>query len=596
MTKRKIAAVDFETFYIKGEYSIREMGGYKYTHDPRFDAYMVSIATSEGDQFVGHPKDFDFSCICGGDWEWVSHNARFDFDVYLALHENNPSDYPIPENWYCTSDMAAYFQIPRSLESVVKVVYKRQLKKSVRDNMSGRRVSDLTDYEKEELRKYALADSEECLRFYLDYSERWPDDEKTISVINRTIGQNGVYVDVPYLERAGKHLQGILDKACSKMPWVAKGDKPLSLKAVKEECASLGIEAPKSMAKDSEEFENWLELHGSKYEWALETGKYRSANRLKKVVETMQSRIQPDNTMEIYWLYFGAHTGRFSGSEGFNAQNLPRLPVFGVDLRKAVIPPKGHVIITCDASNIEFRTLMYWAKDEGMLQMLRDGYNPYEAVASMFGGWKGEKGTLKKENPQTYAMFKAIALGCGFGMGGERFRVSAKTLTGGAYTPTLEQATSNVYEFRSAVPSCKRLWDTLQNEIRNASCRETPNLQLKLPSGRRMIYRQIDCNDGEYTALTIRKGQFARTKIYGGLLSENLSQALARDIFVYHMKKVVEAGLQICLHTHDEIVIYSPEETALENQKKIETIMSTPPPWIDLPLGVESEICSHYKK
>lgn len=589
----KTAAIDFETYYDKN-CSIKNLGGYQYTHHKDFDAYMVSIVTSEGDEFIGHPSEFDFSCITGEDWEWVSHNARFDIDVYLTLAEKE--DLPFPENWYCTADMSAYLQMPRSLEKMVETAYNKTLKKSVRSNMTGRKYDGLTDFEKRELREYALEDSRWCLKAWLDFGKFWPQHEREISVANRVIGQQGVYIDVPYLQESINSLDGVMQEAEKKIPWIERGEKPLSTDAIKEECDRVGIPKPSSFAKTSEDFDKWIEEYGEKVEFAKAVGQYRSANALQKKAQTMLDYRRPDGTMELQWLYFGAHTGRFSGTGGFNSQNLPRGSIFGVDLRRAIIPPKDHVIITCDASNIEFRTLMYFAGDKQMLKTLREGFNPYEAVAKMIGGWDGEKGTLKKTDPQMYATYKAIALGCGFGMGPERFIASAISFTGGAYRPNFDQALENIRAFRSTIPSAPNLWRRLDDAIQSVANKNPGKLIIKLPSGRKLLYRDIKGEVRDFKATTIRKGNFARTKIYGGLLAENLSQALARDIFTWHLLKCLERDINVVMHTHDEIVCYAHKEDALRVNCLIRSIMRTCPPWIDIPLDVESEICEHYKK
>jgi DNA polymerase len=85
-----------------------------------------------------------------------------------------------------------------------------------------------------------------------------------------------------------------------------------------------------------------------------------------------------------------------------------------------------------------------------------------------------------------------------------------------------------------------------------------------------------------------------RFELYGGLLTENLVQATARDVFAYHILKLTEAGHRVIFHSHDEVIV----EAALETDpKEVEKIMSCPPPWLPgCPLAAEAKEATHYKK
>jgi DNA polymerase len=86
-------------------------------------------------------------------------------------------------------------------------------------------------------------------------------------------------------------------------------------------------------------------------------------------------------------------------------------------------------------------------------------------------------------------------------------------------------------------------------------------------------------------------------KLWGGILAENASQAMARDILCYMMLQLEKAGINVVLHVHDEIVAECEEQDAEEVLKTMSEIMSTPPPWcLDLPLACEGYISQLYKK
>ena len=86
-------------------------------------------------------------------------------------------------------------------------------------------------------------------------------------------------------------------------------------------------------------------------------------------------------------------------------------------------------------------------------------------------------------------------------------------------------------------------------------------------------------------------------KLWGGFVAENASQALARDIFSDMLVRVNEAGHNVIMHVHDEIVVETDANKAEEVLKEVLEIMSTPPTWIsDIPLSADGTILTRYTK
>ena len=85
--------------------------------------------------------------------------------------------------------------------------------------------------------------------------------------------------------------------------------------------------------------------------------------------------------------------------------------------------------------------------------------------------------------------------------------------------------------------------------------------------------------------------------MWGGLVAENASQGLARDIFSDMMVRVASAGHKIVMHVHDELVVEAPADKAEETLADIIKTMSTPPEWIpDIPVSAEGSILRRYEK
>ena len=98
---KKVAALDFETFYSK-DYSIAGSSTYQYVTHPEFDAYLVSIYCPEF-EYVGLTKDYDFTRLDG--YTLIAHNASFDQRVFERCQEMGIIPQNIKVEWECSADM-----------------------------------------------------------------------------------------------------------------------------------------------------------------------------------------------------------------------------------------------------------------------------------------------------------------------------------------------------------------------------------------------------------------------------------------------------------------------------------------------------------
>ena len=179
------------------------------------------------------------------------------------------------------------------------------------------------------------------------------------------------------------------------------------------------------------------------------------------------------------------------------------------------------------------------------------------------------------------------------------------------YGMPIEEAEKSVKLYRTKLSSIPDYWGELNNAVRSGhnlimndpSLRgeDEARLRLPLPSGRVLDYGFIQAEKSErgtqYVAKVNRNGKTLPMKLWGGVLAENLSQALARDIFSYMMLEIDKKGIEIIFHVHDEVICECAEEDAEEVLATLIEIMSTPPQWIpDIPLGAEGEILTKYQK
>jgi DNA polymerase len=266
--------------------------------------------------------------------------------------------------------------------------------------------------------------------------------------------------------------------------------------------------------------------------------------------------------------------------------------MFGVDLRSLIAPAKGYRLLAVDLSQIEVRTLCWLAEDKDTMSEIAASDDIYEAFAIRFGLWDKDKGSMRENDPKTRHMVKAIVLGCGYGCGPEKFAMISKM------DPLEAEGAVNLY--RTKMKKVVSLWRKY-NEDMGLSRDQQDEFSIDLPSGRSLNYGRLQAvsqkGRTQYVAMMNKHSKKMPVKVYGGLLAENASQALARDIFCDMLCRIHDAGLKIIFHVHDEVVLEVPEETANLDLQRVIKIMSTPPEWIpDIPLAAEGSILTKYTK
>tara|TARA_R110000772_G_scaffold50668_1_gene116466 strand:+ start:9967 stop:11745 length:1779 start_codon:yes stop_codon:yes gene_type:complete len=586
-------AVDFETFYNK-TVSIKTLGPRGYFSHPEFDSYLVSVVGSDGYEFVGHPEKWDWSMLKG--CTVLSHNASFDETLYKFGVEKGW--YPAVEydRWCCTADMAAYLGLPRNLAGSSLVALGIKPDKSTRGNMMNKRWENMTDEFQAEVNEYALVDSRLCLQLWQKLADQWPDSEKEISRVNREALQKGIPIDQAALRKNIESVKEYLFDAESAIPWMGE-KKTLSRVAFNDECRKVGIMPPPSLAQDNPEAVKWIAEHGAKYQWVKSVGEWRRINAMLKKLEAIDQATMADGRYYGNIMYWGGHTGRFSGGGGnLNLQNLPKADMFGANLRHLIVPKKGKKLIVVDLSQIEVRTLLWLAGDEETMQEVRKTDDIYEAFAIMFGMWDPAKGSLKAGDNDLRQIVKAIVLGSGFMAGPTAF--AAK------YGYPEEEAEKSISMYRTKMKKIVAFWKKLKQNI-EGSMIVGEDLEEELPSGRSMRYgklkkvKQIVNGKTKISNIAILMKHSKRTpvRIWQGLVTENLAQALARDIFADMMVRIEHAGHDILFHVHDELILEVDENKADEVLAEVTEIMSVPPAWIpDIPLSAEGHVMNRYDK
>jgi hypothetical protein len=578
-------AVDFETEFDKS-YSVKTLGPVAYVNDTRFNCYLVSICGDDGFEWVGHPKDAPWWQINGG--TWVSHNRGFDAAVFLRLLKMGiVPDQVGPSEWFCTADLCAYLQFPRALADACQELFGVKLKKDVRAKQRGKKYPDEL-WPDSELAEYAMDDARYCLKLWIEYGHLWPDHERWLSHLTTFWGYGGIYVDRNRVEQDIAALKTLRWNAEQALPWTGDGETVvLSVKHLAAACRDAGIEPPPSLAMTDEDCEAWLEKYGDQYPWVGAMRDWRRTNMLLTKYEAIRNRTDARNRMSYNLKYCGAqHTGRWSGDAGVNMQNLPRGDLFGCNLRNVFIPAPGHKFVVADFSQIEPRVLAWLAEDHKLLDEIAKHHDFYEAQARAMGLWSGD--AELRSDPKTRHLVKGLNLGLGYGMSWQRFA----QITG--MDPTEAQRLTALY--RAKNKPVLDMWGELERKARIAAGRkDNRTLSLELPSGRTIRYFDMK-NNPKLTGAVVRGGR--RVFLWGGFLTENMTQAVAREVMAAALLRVDQIpDCRIVWHVHDEIICEVPDALAGAKQREIESAMTAPPEWAsDLPIAVESSIEERYTK
>lgn len=584
-----VYAVDFETTYQKGVRDIVSMGAHNYLRHPETRIYLVSMY-GPGVLYAGPVEQAPWDLI--DRHVWLSHNRTFDSEVYDVARERGqiPSACLGPKAWHCTADQSANAQCPRSLKDSSKVVLNREMSKDVRDQMSG---AELTPAFLEECKAYALTDAITCHDLFEELP-KLSELETKASQHTTLMCRRGVGVDRAKLAAAIERAKQELFSAQSLVPWFgeldAKGKEiPItSPKALARACASAGIPAPESTAKNDPGFDEWCERYGDSAPFVAAVAKVRSANRLLTVLEAMEARRDGDRL--YYGLkYAGAqHTLRWSGDSGLNMQNLPRKEMFGVDVRSLIVPKPGYAFVSADYSQIEARVLPWIAGDTKLIALLAQGMDIYEAHARATMGYTDPR-PLKEGNPEMRQMSKIRVLGLGFMMGYTTLMHFAKT-SAGVTIPPLE-AKAVVDNFRQQNVPITSLWARLGGAMRRAMIQEPGStFETKLPSGRTIKYFNVHEDGG----MRAQKVKGAPADYWSsGRITENLVQGIARDILAHAVVNLEAAGIPVVLHVHDEVLCEVPLDQAAEACQEVKRIMETLPEWANgLPLKSDAKLLS----
>lgn len=614
--------IDIETY---SRVDLKNSNVYRYTEDPEFQILFAWYAIDDGPLHLALTQN-EIATIPGlwdDSVEKVAHNAAFEricFSEFLRRREGgDPFTYLDPEPWTDTMALAGEHGYPRKLEQLAVALGgekkdtagTRLINLFCKPNRKGERVmpEDKPD-EWMQFLEYGRQDVV-VLREVEQALPGWPNEaERQAYLTDQRINDTGIAVDRDMVVAAinvgaqnateqmaeARQLTGLENpnSGPQMLGWLKAQGLTVSNLQKDTVTALLQGDLEPTVRRVLELRQELALVAGKKYQAALD-------------------RINPDNRLRGSFAFFGAHTGRWSG-RGVQLQNLPSAtiqPDEGEDVDVAIqaaaldvlmeTPVDAHTLkalvramfvgpfTVVDYASIEARVLAWLAGEEWALQAFRDGRDIYVETAERMGGMTRKEGKVA-----------VLALGYNGGVN------SLRAMGAEGEDHKLKKL---VYQWRDANENIVGLWSEMEAAFRVGDRpvgeymyveKDGNDRLLTLPSGRSITYHNVGTRWAEdqwgrrKQVITFTDPAYfpAKGSTYGGRLTENVTQAVARDVLSEALVRLDARGHKVVGHVHDEILV-----EGFSSVEDITKIMVEQPDWAEgLPLNAEGFTCPRYRK
>lgn len=650
--------IDFETY---SSVNLRDCGAYPYMASPDFSPLIMTYRYGVDGQTKIAQGEAEIKWALRGLNErehvtFVAHNANFERLVLSRIFDYAPGTFIPPERFIDTMAMGRSLGFPGSLADLSRALHVEEKDSAgtaliqmfcVPSKKTGRAA---TPEERPEewaaFCRYAVQDVDTMVEVYQALITRYggfPKGEREVWNADQRINDRGILVDAELAVRCmdiaavvkDLHLQrmGVIsglanpNSTAQVLAWVNRRlveagvmDGQNDIPVFKDTGAPL-----KSVDKASVAYLlSRTDLPRDVRTFLEERAASNAASVAK--FKAMTNRLGVGNRVRGTIQYFGAHTGRWAG-RGVQLQNLPSVTAgddektqafvdrvmnepaenFSISelkplIRGALMAPAGQTLTVCDYSAIEARVLAWLAGEEWVLEAFRAGRDIYvETAARMFHVPYEEAKPLRKKG-------KVAVLALGYGGG-----INALKAMGAEGTDAELEEIKQTY--RAANPRIAKFWADMDRAMRNRSGRVGEYITIhpkanglvtiKLPSGRELFYhklhfRTVSKFDKEVEALHFLDPKSHRAVIptYGGRLTENVTQAVARDVLAHALVNLDRENVPVVAHVHDEVIA----EGGVTVERMKELMGAGPgnplaPPWSKgLPLAAEGYYCARYRK
>lgn len=617
-----LITLDFETYYSK-DYSLTKLTTEEYIKDKQFEVIGVGIKNGDysTEWYSGSHIEVQkyLSTFPWKDSALLCHNTMFDGAILAWRFGIKPKLYL---DTLCMGRATNGVDVGGSL-AYLSERYQLGTKGTEVIEAKGKHLTDFTNAELTAYGSYCKNDVELTLKLFQVLSSEFPEEElQLIDLTLRMFINPLLEVDdallndrLDELKHEKLQLLGALKEKlnCENEEQVRK--KLASNKQFATILKELGVGVPMKISKttNKETFAlakndiGFIELTEHEDPFIQQLCAVRLGT--KSTIE--ESRIERfidigarnKGRLPIPLKYYGAHTGRWAGSDKVNFQNLPSRDKNKKTLKNAVIAPEGYSIINCDSSQIEARVLAWLAGQTEIVKQFAKGEDVYSIFAS-----KIYEQPITKKNPIERFVGKTCILGLGYGTGALKLQHTLKTSPPGADL-TEEKCKEIVNLYRSENSSITKLWKDCDKALKaiagwtneskpyylgNHKCLLVCTDGIQLPNDLYIRYPELKLNTDETNSGYEYKSRKGPVSIWGGSVVENVVQALARIIVGEQMIKLTERYRPV-LTVHDAAVCIVPDDEVNEACAWIVEVMSTPPEWAkSLPVSCEAHYGKNY--
>lgn len=605
-----VVTLDYETFYGKDYTLSGKINTSEYVRDDRFHVHGVAIKKGNGKTlwYTGRNIALALKEIDWSKTAMVGHNTAFDGFITSEVYGHKPAFYV---DTLSMSRATRGHATRHDLDTVAKAFghggkVKRDALANTKDKVQ------LTKDEEAKLGGYAVDDVDDTYRIFWDMYSHVPDDElRLIDITMRMFCDPVLEIDIPRVKAELENELGA--KAAALLRSGAQVDDLMSNDRFARLLQAAGAQLPQKISPSTGKLTYAFAKSDLAFQDLMENGndKVRALCEARLKVKSTIGETRANRFLEagrdgmklpILLNFSGAHTHRWSGGNKMNLQNLKR----GGELRRSILAPKGHVVVVADSAQIEARVLAWLSQQMDIVNAFATKQDVYKLMASVIYNVPVEDVTKDQR-----FIGKICVLGLGYGMGPQKLQQTLKQGTMGPPVDISEDECRRIVQiYRQKNWKIKAFWKKMDQVITNMTLgiesKEGP-LEvgkgfIRLPNGMFLQYfglhgtAEITRDDLVMTETTYLT-RTGRTKLYGGLLTENVVQALSRIIIAEQMLKVHDAGYRLVTMTHDELVCVVPKKQADKALKEIIAIMSTPPVWAPgLPLAAEGGYDTSYSK
>lgn len=592
--------LDTETY---SDVDLPKSNVYTYVESPEFRLRILAYAVEDDDP-VAVTDETEARWLLSR-WirdqsvTFVAHNAPFDRIVASAVLRLPHGLYLPPERWYDTAALAAEHGYPRQLKALAVALGlspkdpagTRLINLFSKPNRkTGQPVSPEDKPEQwEQFCEYARTDVT-VLREVAKRLEGWPPGERELWDLDQRINDRGIAADLALAEACRDAAAENAAAARRKIIEITGVSNPNSNPQLLQWFTDAGVPIPNLQARTLEELDEDIPDHVAQVVRLRKVAAVASSNKFDALIRGAGS----DHRLRGQFRFHEALTGRWS-SKGVQLHNMVR-ESFEDPLDEAfaicdVLQGRGAtpgtlkrlvrstlIVDGCvsDFSAIEARVLAWLAGEDWVLEAFVAGRDLYVETATRLG-------------PQyDRAAGKITVLACGY-----QGSVGSMRVMG--HDGTDEEILDLVNQWREANPNIVQFWYNLERAFRRGRgtagrvsvSKDGSDRFIHLPSGRRLAYRDVATGD----RLSYAHVQGNRAETYGGKLTENVTQAVARDLLAHAMINLDRAGYPIVAHVHDEVLIED------DDPEGVRAVMKTGPAWATgLPLDASADSLYRYAK